>query len=202
VWGYSITWTEHQLAEFSQSHDKCNNECRQLDIGVQKAILFLFRKKKKSGVSKRKKGIVLILSFGAPRLFFLRKKEKAGVGNPRSPVFLFNKEDRYLITMAAADLIINDTLQLTKAQGFPDKLELNCEYRFEKDKRRLYRLPPARVFLAHNIDGKWDYRGEALITELTILPLQEKTNGKFKVVKLYSEEHRKVLNANQQPAEY
>lgn len=104
--------------------------------------------------------------------------------------------------MAAADLIINDTLQLTDVQGFPTKLELNKEYNFEKDKRRLYRLPPARVFLAHNKNGKWDYRGEALITQLTILPLESKTVGKFKVVKLYSEEHRKVLNEHQQPAEY
>ncbi|MDP3742162.1 MAG: hypothetical protein Q8R15_02500 [Candidatus Micrarchaeota archaeon] len=104
--------------------------------------------------------------------------------------------------MAAADLVINDTLQLTSSQGFPDKLELNKEYSFEKDKRRLYRFPPARVFLAHNKGGKWDYRGEALVTELTILPLAEKTVGKFKVVKLYTEEHRQVLNANQQPAEY
>ncbi len=104
--------------------------------------------------------------------------------------------------MAAADLVINDTLQLTSAQGFPDKVELNKEYRFEKDKRRLYRLPPARVFLVHNKNGNWDYKGEALITELTILPLGEKTVGKFKVVKLYTEEHRKVLNANQQPTEY
>jgi len=103
--------------------------------------------------------------------------------------------------MAAADLIINDTLQLTDVQGFPKKLELNREYSFEKDKRRLYRLPPARVFLAHNLNGKWDYRGEALITELTILPFESKTIGKFKIVKLYSEEHRKVLNEHQQPAE-
>ena len=98
-------------------------------------------------------------------------------------------------------LTLNDTLQITKAQGFPDKLELNKEYSFKKDGRRLYRLPPVRVFLAHNKNGKWDYRGEALITELTILPMEEKTVGKFKVVKLYTEEHRKVLNANQQPPE-
>ncbi len=104
--------------------------------------------------------------------------------------------------MAAADLVINDTLQLTTAQGFPNKLELNMEHKFEKDKRRLYRLPPARVFLVHNKNGKWDYKGEALITELTILPFEEKTIGKFKLVKIYTDEHRKVLNANQQPAEY
>ncbi len=101
--------------------------------------------------------------------------------------------------MAAADLVMNDTLQITNAQGFPEKLELNKEYSFEKDKRRLYRLPPARIFLAQNKDGVWDYRGEALITELTIDPLNEKTTGKFKVVKIYSEEHRKVLNENMQP---
>ena len=32
--------------------------------------------------------------------------------------------------MAAAELTINDTLQLTEAQGFPKKLELNKEYHF------------------------------------------------------------------------
>lgn len=104
--------------------------------------------------------------------------------------------------MAAAEMTLNDTLQITRAQGFPAKVELNKEYHFEKDKRRLYRLPPARVFLVHNKEGKWDYVGEALITELTIRPLEGKTIGRFKIVKLYSGEHRKVLNANQQPAEY
>ncbi|MBR9693119.1 hypothetical protein GOV07_04290 [Candidatus Woesearchaeota archaeon] len=102
--------------------------------------------------------------------------------------------------MAAADLILNDTLQITDAQGFPKNLELNKEYSFEKEKRRLYRLPPARVFLAHNKNGVWDYRGEALITELNIFPLESKTTGKFKAVKIYSDEHRKVMNENMQPA--
>ncbi len=101
-----------------------------------------------------------------------------------------------------AQMILNDTLQLTLEQGFPEQLKVDSEYSFQKKGRRLYRLPPVRVFLAFNKDGKWDYRGEALITELTILPLQEKTTGKFKVVKIYSEEHRKVLNENMQPAEY
>ena len=98
-------------------------------------------------------------------------------------------------------MILNDTLQITEEQGFPKKLELNKEYSFEKEKRRLYRLPPVRVFLAQNKDGVWDYRGEALITEMTIISEgKEKTTGKFKVVKIYSEEHRKVMNENMQPA--
>ena len=102
--------------------------------------------------------------------------------------------------MAAADLIMNDTLQITFEQGFPEKLEIDKEYSFEKNKLRLYRLPPVRVFLAHNKDGVWDYRGEAIITELNILPLHDKTTGKFKVMKIYPEDHRRVMNENMQPA--
>ena len=99
-------------------------------------------------------------------------------------------------------MVLNDTLQLTHEQGFPDKITIGQEYTFKKNGLRLYRLPPVRVFLALNENGKWDYQGEAHVTELTFLPLEEKTVGKFKVVKLYSDEHRKVLNANMQPAEY
>lgn len=44
--------------------------------------------------------------------------------------------------------------------------------------------------------------GEAIITELTIQALESKTIGKFKIVKLYNDEHRKVWNENMQPAEY
>ncbi len=97
------------------------------------------------------------------------------------------------------EMKLNDTLQITTEQGFPDKLEAGKEYSFRKDGRRLYRLPPTRVFLAHNTDGKWDYRGEAIITELTILPLEDRTTGKFRVEKIYTEDHRRVLNANMQP---
>ncbi|MFH1770001.1 MAG: hypothetical protein ABH828_00410 [archaeon] len=58
--------------------------------------------------------------------------------------------------MAVANLVLNDTLQITEAQGFPKDLKLNNEYSFEKEKLRLYRLPPVRVFLAQNKDGVWD----------------------------------------------
>ena len=55
--------------------------------------------------------------------------------------------------------------------------------------------------MAENKEGVWDYRGEALITELNIISTEEsKTTGKFKVVKIYSEEHREVMNENMQPA--
>ena len=101
-----------------------------------------------------------------------------------------------------AEIILNDTLQITREQGFPEELELDKEYSFEKEKRRLYRLPPVRVFLAENKDGTWDYRGEALVTEMNIISKGDgKTVGKFKIVKVYSEEHRKVMNENMQPAQ-
>lgn len=96
-------------------------------------------------------------------------------------------------------IIMNDTLQITTEQGFPEKPELEKEYSFKKEKLRQYRLPPVRVFLAHNTGKKWDYIGEAIITELTLLPLEEKTTGKFKIVKLYNDEHRRIMNANMQP---
>lgn len=98
-------------------------------------------------------------------------------------------------------LIMNDTLQISTEQGFPENLELEKEYSFKKDKLRQFRLPPVKIFLAHNIEGKWDYVGEAIITELTLLPLENKTVGKFKIVKLYNDEHRAVMNANMQPVE-
>ncbi|MFH1650272.1 MAG: hypothetical protein ABIA93_07030 [Candidatus Woesearchaeota archaeon] len=55
--------------------------------------------------------------------------------------------------MGITDFVMNDTLCITSEQGFPENLELNNEYSFEKDKKRLYRLPPVRCFLAHNKNG-------------------------------------------------
>ena len=72
-------------------------------------------------------------------------------------------------------MVLNDTLQLTPREGFPDEIIIGQEYTFRKDGLRLYRLPPVRVFLALNEKGKWDYQGEAHVTELTFLPLEEKT---------------------------
>ena len=67
---------------------------------------------------------------------------------------------------------MNDTLQISKEQGFPG--ELNYEqhkikplvasdfedkiFEFkDKPKIRIYHLPPVRNFLVQNIDGKWLY---------------------------------------------
>ena len=65
---------------------------------------------------------------------------------------------------------MNDTLQITKEQGFPEKLNwkehINTPYKAEKFENmvfefknkpgiRNYHMPPVRNFLVENIDGKW-----------------------------------------------
>ena len=76
---------------------------------------------------------------------------------------------------------INDTLQISKEQGFPK--ELNYEqhkikpfitadfedkiFEFKnKPKVRIYKLPPVRNFLVQNINGKWLYWGLIHVIEV------------------------------------
>jgi len=69
---------------------------------------------------------------------------------------------------------LNDTLQLTTEQGFPKELvlekHLKKQFKTEdfagkifsfKDKSgvRIFQPAPIRVFLVHNINGKWLYWG-------------------------------------------
>ena len=76
---------------------------------------------------------------------------------------------------------INDTLQLTKEQGFPEVLDYEkhkikpftasdfkdkiFEFK-DKPKIRIYKLPPVRNFLVQNIDGKWLYWGLVNVVEV------------------------------------
>ena len=98
---------------------------------------------------------------------------------------------------------INDTLQITKAQGFPEELdfEIHKENSFNaedfsgkvfefKDKSdiRIYQMPPVRVFLVENIDGKWLYWGLAHILEITHDYQNKKTSGKFRIEYINSPE--------------
>lgn len=68
---------------------------------------------------------------------------------------------------------INDTLQLTSEQGFPDILNLENHFStpltiddfsdqvfhfHDKPSIRIYHRPPVRVFLVHNIAGRRVYR--------------------------------------------
>ncbi|MBI3576755.1 hypothetical protein HY086_01815 [Candidatus Gottesmanbacteria bacterium] len=92
---------------------------------------------------------------------------------------------------------INDTLQLTTEQGFPAELDYgkhkgkpftakdfeNRIFEFkDKQKIRIYKIPPVRNFLVQNINGKWIYWGLVHIIEITHDNINQTTSGKFKII--------------------
>lgn len=101
---------------------------------------------------------------------------------------------------------INDTLQLTKEQGFPAELDVEMhlanpfrtedftskifEFKNKKD-IRLYKVPPVRNFLAENINGKWIYWGRVHILEITHDYINKTTSGKFKIIYINTGEEMK-----------
>ena len=104
---------------------------------------------------------------------------------------------------------INDTLQLTREQGFP--VELNLErhlktpYKVEdlKDKIfefkgkpqiRIYHIPPVRNFLVENKQGKWIYWGLVHILSVSHNYVDKTTGGKFKIIHIYSPDEMKTAH--------
>lgn len=104
---------------------------------------------------------------------------------------------------------INDTLQLTTEQGFPAELDLKKHLQKpfkaeqfkdrvfifqDKPNIRLFHSAPTRVFLVHNIDGRWLYWGHCLIIEQTINAETKTTSGKFKIIKIYDPSHQQIMS--------
>jgi hypothetical protein len=103
---------------------------------------------------------------------------------------------------------LNDTLQITTEQGFPKELTLERHlkkpftaadfkgkvFSFTKPDIRVFHPAPTRVFLAHNIGGKWLYWGHALILEQTIHAEAKTTTGKFVITKVYTPEHQRSMS--------
>lgn len=103
---------------------------------------------------------------------------------------------------------LNDTLQITKAQGFPDELNIkehlkspyalkefkNKIFEFkDKPEIRIFHAPPVRVFFVQNIEGVWLYWGWIQIQELTLDTVSKTTSGKYKIIKIFTpEEMRKA----------
>ena len=94
---------------------------------------------------------------------------------------------------------LNDTLRISKEQGFPDSLDiekhLEKPFGFDevKDKvfefkakegLRVYQQPPVRNTLVEFLDGKWIYWGLCYITEITHDYENQVTSGKYKIVRL------------------
>lgn len=104
---------------------------------------------------------------------------------------------------------INDTLQITKEQGFPQELDWKKHiikpYTAEqfkdkvfefKDKPgiRLYKVPPVRNFLVENIDGKWLYWGLIHILETKQDYVNKTTSGKFKIIYINKPEEMEMAH--------
>ena len=108
-----------------------------------------------------------------------------------------------------SNIEINDTLQITTEQGFPKELILEKHLKkpfkvqdfkgktfsfINKPSMRIYHTAPIRVFLVHNIKGKWLYWGHCNIIEQTIHADTKTTSGKFIITKIYTPEHQRSMS--------
>ncbi len=93
---------------------------------------------------------------------------------------------------------INDTLKLPEGV-IPEPFTENIEYRFKRQDRRLYHLHPVRVFFVIERNKQWDYIGHALILSQTINAIDNTTEGVFIIDKLYTDEHRQLMNRYESP---
>ncbi len=98
---------------------------------------------------------------------------------------------------------INDTLRITREQGFPKELDYELhktkpfsakdfegrvfEFR-DKPSIRIYKAPPIRNFLVQDIGGKWLYWGLIHILEVTHDYAKQTTSGKFVIQYIYTPE--------------
>ena len=94
---------------------------------------------------------------------------------------------------------INDTLKLTPEEGLPLRPEEGRPYEFRKAGRRLYHLKPVRVFLVEDRGGKWNFIGQAQVTELTIDAERDETRGRFVIAKLYPRDYAALMNRHDAP---
>lgn len=101
---------------------------------------------------------------------------------------------------------INDTLQISREQGFPSVLDLKkhliTPFRAEqfrdqvfefrsKSGIRIYKLPPVRNFLVENRNGKWVYWGLVHMIEVTHDCINKMTSGKFRIIYINTPEEMK-----------
>ncbi len=95
---------------------------------------------------------------------------------------------------------INDTLKLKRGEGFPADIKVGGGYSFKLSGRRLFHLKPVRVFLVEEINGKWNFVGQAMILEQTIDAELDETRGQFVVTNLYPRDYATLMNRYEAPA--
>lgn len=103
---------------------------------------------------------------------------------------------------------INDTLRITKEQGFPAGLDLETHlktpytvdefadtvFHFKaKPDIRIYKVPPVRNFLVEDVGGKWVYWGLCFIQSIEHDYIKKETSGTFKIVRLNTPEEMKQM---------
>lgn len=102
----------------------------------------------------------------------------------------------------------NDTLQITREQGFPLELDIArhlvspikveefsgrvFEFKDKKD-LRIYHAPPVRNFFVENRGGKWIYWGLVHILSITHDNERKTTSGKFKIIYINTPEEMKAV---------
>lgn len=101
---------------------------------------------------------------------------------------------------------LNDTLQITKEQGFPQELQLDVHLKTpytaeqfatiifsfsNKSDIRVYKAPPVRNFFVENKNGKWIYWGLVHIIEITHDYINRTTSGKYKMIYINTPEEMK-----------
>ena len=98
--------------------------------------------------------------------------------------------------------ITNDTLRISKEQGFPAFLDLETHlakpftladvegqtFSFTKPDLRLYQPTPIRVSWVEDINGKWVYWGMIRVLSTTLDFEKNTTSGLYQVVKLFTPE--------------
>lgn len=105
---------------------------------------------------------------------------------------------------------VNDTLQITREQGFPAELDYqrHREQPFHADlfkgrvfsfsnkpAIRIYHIPPVRCFFVENIDGKWLYWGHVHVLEVHHDYLNKTTSGTFRIEHIFTPEEMLVAHA-------
>ncbi len=103
---------------------------------------------------------------------------------------------------------INDTLRITKQQGFPAELELikhlsepyiidavkDRVFKFYgKSNIRVYKVPPVRNFLVEDVDGRWVYWGLCYILSIEHNYEKQETSGAYKIIRLNTPEEMKQM---------
>jgi hypothetical protein len=104
---------------------------------------------------------------------------------------------------------INDTLRISKEQGFPVELQIedyliNSDIYINKIKDkiftfsrkpmiRVFQAPPVRTFLVEDYNGKWIYWGLCYILSLHLNYETQETSGTYKIIRLNSPEEMKQM---------